>query len=276
MSERFVKVYETILESTLWWGEDAPTRLVWITLLVSADWNGLYRGTLPGLAGRARVSLEECARALTRLEEPDAHSRSPEFEGRRVERVQGEGWRLLNYEKYRDKRSDKQVADATRQARHRAAKPRDTSRKSRDKSPDLRSEIRDLDPRSETQSVRSPLPPKGGGARTRGSPSPPVTASPGVARTYSMPEGPPPKAYLDDATMAAVSLSQATSTWEHYQGAGLPERGVERLHPWLLKRAAEHQAGKARSGASGGPRRSAQARMDAQLERIAELERRGE
>ncbi len=61
----------------------------------------------------------------------------------------------------------------------------------------------------------------------------------GVARTYTMPSEHPPKDYLDEAVMRAVPQAQAVSTWEHYRGAGLPERGVERLYEWLLKRANE-------------------------------------
>ena len=39
--------------------------------------------------------------------------------------------------------------------------------------------------------------------------------------------------------MRGIPTEQARSTWEHYWGEGLPERGVERLHDWLLKRAKE-------------------------------------
>jgi hypothetical protein len=86
-------------------------------------------------------------------------------------------------------------------------------------------------------SLPSPHPPEREDARAR----PPV---PGlirvvgaVERTFTMPSQVPPKAYLDEAVMAAVSLEQAKSTWKHYWGAGLPPGGVERLYPWLCDRA---------------------------------------
>jgi hypothetical protein len=157
MTERFVKVYETLLESSLWWGEDESTRLVWITLLMAADWKGVYRGTVPGLAGKARVDLEACRRALERLEAPDLDSRTEEFEGRRIERLPGEGWRLLNYEKYRDKRSERQVRNTAAVAAKRAATAADMSPSQR---LDLRSEIRD--PRSENPSGIPPVVPQEG------------------------------------------------------------------------------------------------------------------
>jgi hypothetical protein len=50
-------------------------------------------------------------------------------------------------------------------------------------------------------------------------------------RTVTMPSDDPPSDYLDGAVMAGVSREQATATWTHYVGAGLPDRGVERLHP---------------------------------------------
>jgi hypothetical protein len=61
----------------------------------------------------------------------------------------------------------------------------------------------------------------------------------GVARTDSLPCEEPPREYLDEAVMRAVSREQAASTWKHYFGAGLPPGGVERLYPWLIQRAKE-------------------------------------
>lgn len=57
------------------------------------------------------------------------------------------------------------------------------------------------------------------------------------ARTYSMPSEDPPQAYLDEALMGAVHPDQARSTWRHYWTEGLPEKGVEKLYPWLVQQA---------------------------------------
>lgn len=127
MSDPFVKLYSTLLESSLWWGEDAATRLVWITLLVAADHEGMYLGTLPGLAGKARVTLEEARHAIWRLQQPDEESRTKTSDGRRIEVIEGVGYKLINYQKYRDKRSPKQIADAAYKAAQRAREKSDMS-----------------------------------------------------------------------------------------------------------------------------------------------------
>ena len=99
----YTKLFNSILASTIW-REDDKTRIVWITLLAMADRYGIAEGSVPGLADFARVSVEDCRAALVKLAAPDEDSRSQEFEGRRIEAVEG-GWRLLNHEKYRQKLS---------------------------------------------------------------------------------------------------------------------------------------------------------------------------
>jgi hypothetical protein len=118
VSSGFVKLYETILDSSIW-GEGHGTRLVWITMLAMADENGVVIASAGGLARRANVSREELADALAVLSAPDPDSKSPEFEGRRIERVDG-GWLVLNHRRYRDMRSSRQIATAKRVAEHRA------------------------------------------------------------------------------------------------------------------------------------------------------------
>ena len=98
-------------------------------------------------------------------------------------------------------------------------------------------------------------------AREPGPPSSPEVTriqrvgSPGVARVYSMPSEEPPKDYIDEAVMRAVSAEQARSTWAHYWAAGLPERGVEKLYPWLLKQAKERANSQQRAGPKGSSNR---------------------
>ena len=117
-SEHFVKVYGTILDSSIWYEKDA-TRILWITMLAMADSTGYIEAATPGLAGRARISLEDCEESLTLFQSPDKHSKNQEYEGRRVEKVD-RGWQLLNYQDYRDMRTEAQVKRAERQARWRA------------------------------------------------------------------------------------------------------------------------------------------------------------
>lgn len=100
MGYRYTKLFEQILESTIWCESDS-TRVVWITMLAMADKDGEVLASIPGLAKRANVSLDQCQVALERFQQPDEFSRTPEYEGRRIAPVEG-GWMLLNHHKYRD------------------------------------------------------------------------------------------------------------------------------------------------------------------------------
>jgi hypothetical protein len=97
----FTKLFSDIVMSTIW-REDDKTRLVWITMLATADAQGIVNTSVPGLADAARVKVVECRQALKKLSDPDPDSRSKENEGRRIIEVEG-GFLILNYQKYREK-----------------------------------------------------------------------------------------------------------------------------------------------------------------------------
>lgn len=97
----YTKLFNSIITSTIWC-EDNTTRIVWITMLALKNQDHVVEGSVPGLAAMARVTVDDCARALNILKSPDLHSRTKEFEGRRIEECDG-GWRLLNGEQYRQK-----------------------------------------------------------------------------------------------------------------------------------------------------------------------------
>lgn len=113
MSLTFTKLFSSITESTIWL-EPAPTRLVWITMLAMSDRNGFVFGSVPGLAHRARVSLEECRAALATLLGPDNESRTKDHDGRRLAVIDG-GWALLNYEKYRKIQNEEAIRESKRE-----------------------------------------------------------------------------------------------------------------------------------------------------------------
>jgi hypothetical protein len=137
----FVKLDTAILESTLW--IDRAARDIFITALLMAEprevtkpmpqfyvdrveqtgfsvppgWYGFVAAAGVGIARRAFVEQDEGMRALETLGSTDPYSRSPEFEGRRLVRVDG-GFIVLNFFKYRDK----DYTAAQRMARLRARK----------------------------------------------------------------------------------------------------------------------------------------------------------
>jgi len=83
-------------------------------MLAMADRKGRVHGSIPGLANRARVTLEECEHALSRFMSPDKYSRTHDHDGRRIEEIDG-GWRLLNYAKYREMRDAEERAEYQRE-----------------------------------------------------------------------------------------------------------------------------------------------------------------
>ena len=119
MSMTFTKLFSSITESTIW-VEDNETRIVWIAMLAMADRKGRVWGSIPGLANRARVSVDGCRKAIQTFLSPDPDSRTKEEEGRRIREIDG-GWQLINYFKYREIRDQETVREQTarRVATHR-------------------------------------------------------------------------------------------------------------------------------------------------------------
>jgi hypothetical protein len=119
---QFTKLFNSILDSTIW-QEPLETKVVWITMLAMVDRNGELHASIPGLARRAGVTIQQCHKALSCLESPDQYSRTKEHEGRRIEEIDG-GWRLLNHGKYRALLSAEERREYNRrkQAEYREAK----------------------------------------------------------------------------------------------------------------------------------------------------------
>ncbi len=113
----YVKLFGSILDSTVW-STPPGTRLTWITMLAMADQHGCVWASIPGLAKRAGVDRSECEEALTSFMQPDPDSRTKDYDGRRIEPVDG-GWLLLNHDKFRGIASleDRREKAAERQRR---------------------------------------------------------------------------------------------------------------------------------------------------------------
>ena len=97
---KYVKVFQSILHSTVW-QEGKDVKILWVTMLALANWDGVVEASIPGLANAAGLTIDETEKALEVLRSPDPYSRSEEYQGRRVEDRVG-GFQILNYEKYRD------------------------------------------------------------------------------------------------------------------------------------------------------------------------------
>jgi len=120
--DTYTKLFSSILDSTVW-QESLPTKVVWIALLAMKDKNGYVGASVPGLAKRAGVTLQECEAALAKFKSPDPYSRTKENEGRRIVDADG-GWTILNHAKYRAKMSAEERREYQRikQSEYRARK----------------------------------------------------------------------------------------------------------------------------------------------------------
>ena len=105
----YVKLFDDLLDSTIWMEKDHIVR-VWLTLLLLSNSEGFVEMPIPALASRARVGLDECAEAIARLEAPDPYSRTGIEEGRRIIKITDEKtlWKIVNFEYYRALRSAEQ------------------------------------------------------------------------------------------------------------------------------------------------------------------------
>lgn len=117
MSTGFTKLFSDIITSSIW-SEDDKTRLMWITLLASADPTGYVSGSVPGMAAIARMTLQDAEKSIAALCAPDQYSRSKEYDGRRIMETEG-GWLILNYLKYRQKRDPERRREQNRLAQQR-------------------------------------------------------------------------------------------------------------------------------------------------------------
>lgn len=112
MSTGYVKVFGSLLDSSVW-QESHATRIVWVTMMAMANQDGEVLSSIPGLARRAGVSIEECEAALKIFLSPDKYSASPIDEGRRIRPIRG-GWELVNHEFYKNKLSAEDRRERTR------------------------------------------------------------------------------------------------------------------------------------------------------------------
>lgn len=94
----YTKLFQTIITSTIW-NESNDCKALWITILALKGKDHICRATVPSLAKLNNLSIEDTEKHLKKFQEPDPYSRSTEFDGRRIQRVDG-GWLVLNGNKY--------------------------------------------------------------------------------------------------------------------------------------------------------------------------------
>ncbi len=89
-----------IVDSSLWEMPHEYLR-VWIAMLSKTDATGYVRVSPPAMARLCHLNREEFDTIIEAYCAPDPESRTEDYEGRRLAKVEG-GWQILNYLKYRE------------------------------------------------------------------------------------------------------------------------------------------------------------------------------
>lgn len=111
----FGKVYRSLWDGTL--GQERLAREVFIFMLAHCDANGVVDMTQQAIAGRCHMPVGDVQSGVDVLEAPDSRSRSKEHQGRRIIRLAEDrdwGWRIVNYQRYRQRRAADRCADYRR------------------------------------------------------------------------------------------------------------------------------------------------------------------
>lgn len=99
----FTKLDEGIIFSSIM-GEDDSVFRVWIVLLATCKSDSISPVSEIFLSKITNKPIDEINRCIAILESPDVNSRSKDSEGKRIERISG-GFKILNYERYREQSS---------------------------------------------------------------------------------------------------------------------------------------------------------------------------
>ena len=123
MSLSFAPIFNTILDSSIW-TEPYYVRLLWLAMLTLKGGDQVVRGyNAYKLARRANIEIDEAEKALKILSTPDERWPDQPYEGRRIEEVARDCWKVLNGAEYQTQMSQllrrKYKAEKQRQYRAR-------------------------------------------------------------------------------------------------------------------------------------------------------------
>jgi len=211
----YTKVFGDILTSTVWL-EDSDTRVVWLTMLAMADQHGEVMASVPGLAHTARVPVDACRAALDKFMSPDPDSRTPDCDGRRIEKIDG-GWALINHTKYRllASKEDRKEKTAERNRRYRErVTHRDAARRTVTHRDAAVTQDRDIAEAEADTERKNPPPPVGGvpPARKAGTRIPPNWRPDDAGRSFAADRGLDPDSTADAFTDYWTAASGRTAT----------------------------------------------------------------
>lgn len=116
----YVKLFSSIYQGTL--RGNSRGLLVFTNLLAHADREGFVDIHPRAISEECGLPVDEVRQALLMLEQPDPESRTSEFEGRRITRIDEHrawGWQVVNYVKYREIRNEHDRREQNRAAQKR-------------------------------------------------------------------------------------------------------------------------------------------------------------
>ena len=98
----YTPLFSKIVDSSLWIEPDFVVK-VFLTMLAKKDRDNIVRGNAFNIAQWSKKTEAEVLEALKILAAPDLKRLEPQpFEGRRIEKVEGEGWLILNGKHYQE------------------------------------------------------------------------------------------------------------------------------------------------------------------------------
>lgn len=112
----YAKVFAQIFDSSI--ADDYKLRHFFMDLLVLADSEGVVDMTATAISARTRIPLCDVSGFLIALESPDLESRTADYEGRRIKKIDEHrswGWVILNYDRFREIATEEQRRLKTRQ-----------------------------------------------------------------------------------------------------------------------------------------------------------------
>jgi hypothetical protein len=117
----YSKIFKSIFDGSLYGNFDAT--VTFMAMIVLAERGGVVDMTAIAIAAKCGYPIEVIQRGLAHLELPDAESRTPDDDGRRILRIDVHrtwGWRITNYDAYHAMRSAEERREYFRV--HKAAK----------------------------------------------------------------------------------------------------------------------------------------------------------
>ena len=121
MSDNFAKVFESLLDSTLFYSGGKDPCWLFVVMLLKSDKDGYIRIADQGIAQKAGMTMDEFRKSIKILKSPDPESNLKKCEGKRVialrdlpDEEENRGYLVVNKDHYRDKGSSTERTQAYR------------------------------------------------------------------------------------------------------------------------------------------------------------------